>query len=270
MAQWVSTVISVKSEQNLSKEMVGVISDGIVIHRLDDVDRFWIKEEDRRALRPTKLVLSIRLDLIEGRTKRITKNAYATLLFRVLAFLRIFVHPGIFHIRVDMIDSFTFEYDKIPTKKQAWSRWWDAYLEYSVENAMALRLFDISTHKDLYHPMIKVMYSTIALESVLLKGEKSESSYKFRMRGAFLLGKEDTKKRREYYEILKYAYEIRSAVAHSNDKQRRLLRKKVKDYLKLDMKKFNDRLVKASENLIKESIMNAKILDEVDEHILGI
>jgi len=267
MAEWISAILSVKSERNLSRVLMGGLAEGIVIHRLNSIDEFWINESDRSSLGATKLILSIRKDLLDHPTGARAKREYDNIRFKVVVFLRVFCNPGVYTVKIPNITEATFLYETVNPKPQKYAYWWNTFLQYFEQNTMALRLFDQATYMELGHPMIRIMYTTIALESILLRNEKTELSYKFRIRGAFILGHSE-KTRAKYYSMLKLAYDIRSAVVHSNDLERRKLRKRLHLLHGMNATEFNDQLIRIAIMLIKGNVKKPAYFLEIDQHML--
>lgn len=268
MGTWIQTVITTRTDIRLKVDkLTGLLGDGIVILPVKDVNKLGLSDDQLSTIKQFRVLLLVDRDLVEMGSKTKTKNAYRNLTHQITIFLRIFHHPDLTILRIGDIDSASITSPVFSKKRQISSHWWKLFLEQFEERKMSFRLFSLSISSNLKHPMLNVLYSVIALESILLKGEKQESAYKFRIRGAFLIGR-IPERRRKYYQILKYAYELRSAIVHSNEKERVKIRAKIKVELGLNTTEFNRELTKINRMLIKGMIKKPDIFNQLDNLII--
>ncbi len=213
-----------------------------------------------------KIVIYVDQKLLAHRVNREKNNEYYHLMQQLSTFCKIYVaaHCGI--IRPSQYKYTSAEADIRQNDPSILSNSWAKFCEAYDRNKLLFRLFGISTVDNTDY-IFNIMNSTVALEGLLLQGEKAENAYKFRIRGSFLLGKTH-RTREKYYNILKLAYEMRSAVAHANNKEKTRIRNKIKSDLKMTMRAFNEELIKINRILLQQLINNPHFYDDLDQIVL--
>jgi len=204
--------------------------------------------------------------LLDHRPNREKNNEYYHLMQKLNIFCKIYIAPHCAVLRPSQYKYTALETELYPTKKSILAHHWDKFSLIYDKQKLLYRLFAISTIESSDY-IFNVMNSTVALEGLLLQGEKSENSYKFRIRGAFLLGKSQTS-RSKYYQIFKLAYEMRSAIAHANDKEKTRVRNKIKSDLNMSLKVFNEQLIQLNRVLLQQLAENPHVYDDLDEIVL--
>lgn len=270
MTLWVNSVITIRGNADVSKKrLLGKIVDGIIINT--QVSPKSIKSTYKTALRyPVKeplAVLSIRRDLIDAASYNATARKYRDLTEEVVLFLKIFVNIQIVVEKIPNVKAASLEID-LDANTQSYATYWENYRKLYEQRTMALQLFSVSSTSSLPHGMLGILYSVISLEAILLYGERQENAYKFRLRGAYLLGK-DSASRERHYRILQLAYNLRGDIVHSDDKDRRRLKGTIKREFDMSMAEYNALLVRMNQTLLKKLIMSPDIFDDIDEIILS-
>lgn len=206
------------------------------------------------------------------------KNIYATpasgkshnyyhYVLKLSIFCKIYLGPNV-HIsrsrnpKPSIVDT-ELRTDKTHPFASHWKKFCIAY----DRSPLLFRLYGMSTieNSDLIY---NVMNSSIALEGLLLQGDKQENAYKFRIRGAFLLSSTPSG-RKKYYEILRHAYNLRSSIVHANDKEKRKIRTAISTELGMNMHRFNEKLVSINRILLKRHIDDPGYFEDLDSMILG-
>lgn len=205
--------------------------------------------------------------LLAHRNNREKNDEYYHLILQLNIFCKIYIAPHCGIIRPSQYKYTAVESDIHQNNANTLSNNWTKFCDAYSKNKLIFRLYGISTVENTDY-IFNIMNSAVALEGLLLQGEKSENAYKFRIRGAFLLGK-TYRTREKYYKILKLAYEMRSAVTHANDKEKTRVRNKIKSDLKMTMKTFNDELIKINRILLQQLINNSHFYDDLDQIVLN-
>lgn len=164
----------------------------------------------------TNLIL-IDQKLLAHRSNRDKNNEYYHLIQKLNVFCKIYIAAHVGIARPSQYKYTAIELEVRKKKISILANHWIKFCEVYDKYKLLFRLFGISTIDNADY-IFNIMNSTIALEGLLLQGEKAENAYKFRIRGAFLLGKTH-RARQKYCHMLKLAYEMRSAIAHATDKE---------------------------------------------------
>lgn len=267
MTQYYRSVLVRYDASFNTTQYLGKLTDGIYLLPLgaknkEDLDEVLSIPQDGN-----KIMVWVDDKNLAHRTNREKNTEYYQLMQKLNIFCKIYIAPHCGVIRPSQYKRTSVEsvvrLDNQSTLSSYWTKFSDAYNK----NKLIFRLFAISTVDNTDY-IFNVMNSTVALEGLLLQGERSENSYKFRVRGAFLLGKTH-RTRDRYYRTLKLAYEMRSAVTHANDKEKTRIRNKIKTDLKLTMNTFNEELIKINRVLLQQFINNPKLYDELDRIVLN-
>lgn len=245
----------------------GKLADGIYFLPLGAKSKKDLEETLNIPEGGNKITIWVDHKLLEHRSNREKNDEYYHLMLQLNIFCKVYIaaHCGV--IRPSQYKHTSIESDIRKNDPSTLFNNWVKFCETYNKNKLLFRLFGISTIENTDY-IFNVMNSTVALEGLLLQGEKSENAYKFRIRGAFLLGK-TYRTREKYYKILKLAYEMRSAVTHANDKEKTRVRNKIKSDLKMTMKTFNDELIKINRILLQQLINNPHFYDDLDRIVLN-
>lgn len=247
-------------------QFLGQISDGIYFLPLGDKSMQELSEYIEIPHNGHKIVIWIDHKLLEHRPNREKNNEFYHLMQKMNIFCKIYIAPHCGVLRPSQYKYSALDTELHSSRKSILAHHWDKFSVMYDKQKLLYRLFGISTI-DTADYIFNVMNSTVALEGLLLQGEKSENAYKFRVRGAFLLGKSQAS-RTKYYQIFKLAYEMRSAIAHANDKEKTRIRNKIKSELSMTLKVFNEQLIQLNRVLLQQLAENPHVYDDLDGIVL--
>lgn len=249
-----------------STQFIGEISDGIHFLPLGDKSMNELSEHIDIPSKGNRIVIWVDHKLLEHRPNREKNNEYFQLMQKLNIFCKIYIAPHCAVLRPSQYKYTSTETELHSTKKSILAHHWEKFSLMYEKQKLLYRLYAISTIEAADY-IFNVMNSTVALEGLLLQGEKSENAYKFRIRGAFLLGKSQAS-RTKYYQIFRLAYEMRSAIAHANDKEKTRVRNKIKTDLKMSLKEFNEQLIQLNRALLQQLANNPHVYDDLDQIVL--
>lgn len=249
-----------------TSQFLGKITDGIYFFSLGDkshqdlIKHINIPEDGR------KIMVWVDYKLLSHRPNREKNNEYYHLIQKVNTFSKIYIAPHVGISRPSQYKYSAIEEDITNSKTSMLASKWKNFSESYDANKLLYRLFATSTIENSDY-IFNIMNSTVALEGILLRGEKAENAYKFRIRGAFLIGRAYDS-RKKYYQIFKLAYEMRSSIAHANDKEKTRIRNKIKSDLNMSMKEFNEELIKLNRVLLQQMIDDPSAFNDLDSVVL--
>lgn len=185
---------------------------------------------------------------------------------KIVTFLQLFVNKKIFYERYFNLDEITdkvegFSHKKLKPAELKLVEMWKKFCKIYDDFQLSFSWYNKSLGYTL-PPREQILYLVIALEGVILKEVTDELSYRFALRGAFLLGKSKAARKR-YFELLRQAYQYRSYVVHSNQKESLRLTAKIGS-----MYHFNERLLEYSSKLLQNLVKNPKILRNIENKII--
>lgn len=268
MAIWYRAAVATRSEHDLSR-LQGKLAEGIVFIPFSAQDASELREPlgiDKYAYEP-KMLLLIREDVIQKSTRKEINKEYFHLINTIKVLVRIAVDPDSFIMKTVSTQKTEKDIKDTFKRNNIYSNAWPKLVDVFEQRKTTFDLFSVATVTDRSEPTYNVMNSVISLESLLLNGDKIESAYKFRVRGAYLLAS-SARERELMYKFLKLAYEFRSAVVHSNDASRRKLRAKFKSDFGLTIYEVNEELIKINRYILKLYLNDHGILDRLDDIVL--
>lgn len=261
-----AALVSYDSGAFNTTQYLGKISEGVYFLPLGGKSKLELSEHLQLLSEGRMIMIWVDYSLLSHRPGRERNNEYYHLIQKVNTFCKIYIasHVGIIRpsqYKNTYIEA-SVENTKVSMLAPKWQKFSDSYDKYK----LLYRLFTVSTIDNSDY-IFNIMNSTIALESILLRGEKTENAYKFRMRGAFLIGR-SFESRKKFHQIFKFAYDMRSAIVHANDKEKTRIRDKIKADLNLSMKEFNEELIKLNRILLQQMIETPDIYDDLDIIVL--
>lgn len=266
---WARSIVGTNSKHDLSR-LRGNLADGILFLPLSKKDISELRESVGLKDRDDKsyqMLLLIREDVYSRSSVSRTKSAYFQLLKQISVFVRISVDPSSFIAKsakpTDTHTEKSLDYKWNNIYSNSWVKFIEVYDSYKT----TFELYSASTVTDRTDIVYNIMNSVISLESTLLHGEKSENAYKFRLRGAYILGG-NSDERKLIYKFLKLTYELRSSIVHSNDSSRRKLTLKFKNDYGLNLHGVNSELIKMNRFILKLFVNQPELFSNLDDLVL--
>ena len=196
--------------------------------------------------------------------------AYIPIIEKIIIFLKLYLSNDIYYEKYFRFEELNKESESFkelenskvedaPELRELWKKYQNSYTIHHLSLNWYSRSLD-----PYIPPKESILFLTLSLEGILLSGLQSELSYRFALRGAFVIG--NTKEERnKYFQLLDMAYKYRSAVVHNNEAQ---LKKVVRQIG--SSSKFHQQLLNYTEEILKLVVENPFPLTDIENKILNI